>query len=106
MLRLACGQLGWTPTQFWDATIPEFFFAWRGYQERENAAFRRAGKIVAAIYNVNRDTKKDGHLTEADIFPHLKTRAERRAGDAFNTGRPVDDDEDDLSPNESDYADA
>jgi hypothetical protein len=67
------GHLGWSPTEFWDASVDELLSAYAGYREREDAADYRAGlitEIVAASQGVK---KQDGaRFVVSDFFPRLR----------------------------------
>ena len=71
------GEMGWSPRQFWYSPLPDFFAALRGHRRAQKEHYRHTGEIVAAIYNVNRDTKTNGALEADDIFPFLTTVQER-----------------------------
>lgn len=72
-MALGMGQLGWPPAVFWDSTLPELLMAAKGHDVSEHARYWQTGEIIAAVYNVERDTKKHGMLSAPDIFPFLLT---------------------------------
>lgn len=55
------------------------------HREKEHRKFVRAGVVAAAVYNVNRDPRRQPRaFTSADIFPFLDDRgaAERDVSEA------------------------
>ena len=78
-MALGMGMLGWTPDQFWQSTLPDLLQALKGHEEQRKDTWWRAGEQIAAVYNVQRDTKKHGTLDAVDIFPFLLTPKERAA---------------------------
>ncbi|TKS58773.1 MAG: hypothetical protein EWM72_02773 [Nitrospira sp.] len=93
-MAMGMGELGWSPQVFWQSTLPELLAAYRGLQEREKGAYRRAGTIASAIYNVNRKPEADPVHPE-DIFPFLLTAEERLAQEwtRITAGIEADDEE-------------
>jgi len=72
------GELGWSPQQFWLSPLPDFFAAWRGYQRKQRDKYWHTGEVIAALYNVNRDSQKHPEPYGAiDIFPWLLTEKEK-----------------------------
>ena len=74
-MEIGMGILGWTPQQFWAATLPDLLAAYKGYQSREDRQDLRAGMMIAAVYEQNRNTeKRSDPITAYDFFPHLKPK--------------------------------
>lgn len=54
----------------WDLTLRQFVALTERRSEERCAADRRAGQIVAMLYNINRDQKKDpAGATWLDFYP-------------------------------------
>lgn len=61
---------------FWAITARQFAALLDRDEERRRAADRRVGKVVAVVYNANRDVKKDPHgKAWEDFFPEWKAPA-------------------------------
>ena len=76
-MEIGTGILGWSPRQFWRATLPELLAAYRGYRQREDKEDLRAGMVVAAIYEQNRNPdKRPDPITVYDFFPNLRPKQE------------------------------
>ena len=66
-------MLGLKPAEFWRMTFREINLIIDGFNERERRNNYRAAMIVAAIYNVNMDTKKRKNpYTPAEILGEKK----------------------------------
>ena len=66
-------MLGLKPAEFWRMTFREINLIIDGFNERERRNNYRAAMIVAAIYNVNMDTKKRKNpYTPAEILGEEK----------------------------------
>ena len=77
-VEIGLGHFGWTPAVFWDTSLAEFLLALKGYQRKQQDQYWHTGEIVAAFYNVNRDSKARPEPYRADdIFPFLLTFEER-----------------------------
>lgn len=62
--------MGLQPEAVWGLTLKQLGVLRERYMGQVRAEDRRAGEIVAMIYNVNRDQKKDPKgATWEDIFP-------------------------------------
>lgn len=48
-----------TEDAFWGLSLPLFVRLWERHKERERKADRRSGEVVAMVYNMGRDTKRD-----------------------------------------------
>lgn len=88
------GILGWAPRVFWRATLPELLAAYRGYQLREDRADLRAGLQAAAVYEQNRDPKKqDEPFTAYTFFPHLRPKQTVTIDETHDLSTPEDDED-------------
>lgn len=93
-MEIGMGVLGWQPRVFWRSTFPELLAAYRGYQLREDRQDLRAGMVVAAIYEQNRNPEQRKEpITVYDFFPHLQPK------------QPVIDEEPDEPQDEDDGTD-
>lgn len=61
--------------QFWRLTFREFSLLLDRQQERTKREDRRAGEVVALLYNVNRSDKADP-IDWRDVFPEWKEQTE------------------------------
>lgn len=58
---------------FWNLTLPLFLTLWKRHQERQKQAYRRAGEVAAATYNVHRDRqKRPDEFDWTDVFTEFK----------------------------------
>lgn len=54
------------------------------YREGVRREDRRAGEIIAILYNINRDSEKDPHgMDWQDVFPEWKTEHEQTEEEMF-----------------------
>lgn len=66
-------DLGLQPDAFWALWPRRFALYCERYQARERRADRRAGEVVAMLYNINRDQDKDPTGARwDDFFPQVE----------------------------------
>lgn len=82
-MTIGLGRLRLTPAVLWDLSLPELLLMLDGHRQQQHDDYFRTGTLVAAIYNVNRDTQKHGILSASDIFPFLPKGEEQIAGAAW-----------------------
>lgn len=80
-------DLGLTNEQFWDSTHRQTAYLTDRYNERRKQEDRRAGGIIAMLYNINRDSTKDPEgLDWDDFFTEWKPpQPEQTEEEMFNT---------------------
>jgi hypothetical protein len=69
--------MGLRDDRFWALTPRLFRLLQDRWYEHERRQDRRAGEMVAAIYNVNRDPKKSDIFKWDEFFPGRSPRQER-----------------------------